>query len=150
MKSLILLILAIGFYSASAQVAFNTGNAQMDADLNVINTRGSSDFVSFRADMRVSYNVSESKIDYMKGTLHMVPGEIYLALEISSIARISLDNVLSIYKTDKNKGWGYIAKQAGIKPGSEEFHQLKNNVGAKQVKGPDKKEPQGKGNNKKK
>jgi len=76
----------------------------------------------------LSYNVTERKIDFMKVNLDMAPGEIYLALEMSKIAKISLDDVLSIHKSHKSKGWGYIGKQAGIKPGSAEFHQLKNSA----------------------
>lgn len=70
----------------------------------------------------------------MSGTLKMGPGEIYLALEISNIATISLDNLLNIYHNNKDKDWGHIAKEAGIKPGSEEFHRLKNNASNKKSK----------------
>jgi hypothetical protein len=30
-----------------------------------------------------------------------------------------------VYKQSKGKGWGVIAKELGIKPGSPEFHALK-------------------------
>jgi hypothetical protein len=30
------------------------------------------------------------------------------------------------YKSGKGKGWGALAKSLGIKPGSKEFHALKN------------------------
>ena len=135
MRNLFFLILVFGFHSAVAQISFRTGNSQLDLDLNVINAHASADFGAFKADMNVSYNVAEKKIDYMSGSLHMAPGEIYLALEISKIASVPLDHVLSAYRTNKSKGWGYIARQAGIKPGSAEFHQLKNNADAKKAKG---------------
>jgi hypothetical protein len=145
-----LLILAFSVYSASAQISFNTGNSQLDSDLIVINANASADFGSFKADMKLTYNVTDKKIELMKINLDMAPGEIYLALEISKLAKISLDNVLSIYKTHKSKGWGFIAKQAGIKPGSAEFHQLKNGASSKKEKGPGKEQSQAKGNKNKK
>lgn len=150
MKNLFLLVLAFIVYTASAQISFNTGNPQLDSDLNVINAYAISDIGSFKAEMRLSYNLTEKNFDYMHGSLQMEPGEIYLAVEISKIAKTSLDNVISIYQTDKSKGWGYIAKQAGIKPGSAEFHQLKNNANSKKEKGPGKKQSQAKGNQKQK
>jgi len=150
MKCILLLVPAFIAYTASAQISFNTGNPQFDSDLNVINAYAISDIGSFKAEMSLSYNLTERNFDYMHGSLHMEPGEIYLAVEISKIGKISLDNVISIYQTDKSKGWGYIAKQAGIKPGSAEFQQLKNNANSKKEKGPDKKQSPAKGNQKKK
>jgi hypothetical protein len=36
------------------------------------------------------------------------------------------DTVLHTYQTSRDKGWGAIAKELGIKPGSPEFHALKS------------------------
>jgi len=150
MKNLLLLVPAFIVYSASAQRSFNTGDPKLESDLNVINAHAIVDIGSFKAEMNLSYNLSEKNFDYMHGNLQMEPGEIYLAVEISKIAGISLDNVISIYQTDKSKGWGYIAKQAGIKPGSAEFQQLKNSASSKKDKGPGKNQSHAKGNQKKK
>ena len=65
----------------------------------------------------------------------MEPAEIYLSLELSKISGQSIDQVVEIYKVDKDKGWGFIAKQLGIKPGSPEFHNLKENTKNKSTKG---------------
>jgi len=139
MKNLFLFLFTFNFYLVSAQISFNTGNVQFDTDLNLINTQARSNLSSFRADMKVSYNVSEKKLDYMGVNLGMAPGEMYLAFEISRIARVSLDDVLTVYRKHKSKGWGVIAKQLGIKPGSAEFHQLKNRASSKKGKSPAKK-----------
>ncbi|MFI0430272.1 hypothetical protein [Mariniflexile sp. HMF6888] len=134
MKYLFLFIFTFNFYLVSAQISFNTGNVQLDADLNIINTHARTDLSAFRTDMRLSYNVSEKKLDYMSTNLHMAFGEIYLSLEISRIAKVPLDEVLIVYKKHKSKGWGVIAKQLGIKPGSAEFHQLKNSTSTRKGK----------------
>jgi hypothetical protein len=135
MKNILLILISFIVYSASAQVSFNTGNVQLDTDLNTINASASANFGSFKGDLIVSYNVSEKKIDYMKVSLNMAPGEIYFALEIAKLSKTPIDEVITIYKNNKSKGWGYIAKEAGIKPGSSEFHQLKNNANSKKNKG---------------
>jgi len=142
MKNTLVILLSFIACSASAQVSFNTGNVELDRDLNTINTNASADFRSFKSELSISYNVSEKKIEYMKGTLNMAFGEIYLALEISKLSKTPIDNVIAIYKSNKSKGWGYIAKEAGIKPGSAEFHQMKNNASSQKNKN------KGKGNGK--
>ena len=38
---------------------------------------------------------------------------------------LHFDQVFKIYNANKGKGWGVIAKELGIKPGSPEFHALK-------------------------
>ena len=119
---------------SNAQVLFNTGNAELDADLEKINVDAKLDFGAFKTDINLSYNISEKKIDYLSVSVKMEPGEIYLALELSKISGKPVDDVVEIYEVHKNKGWGYIAKQLGIKPGSPEFHKLKENVKTKRSK----------------
>jgi hypothetical protein len=148
MKKNVLILLLFIAYSASAQLSFNTGSAQLDADLNIINARASTDFGSFKADVSVLYNIPERKIDYMHGTLNMAPGEIYFALEISKLSRTSVDHVITVYEQNKRKGWGYIAQEAGIKPGSPEFHQLKNHASSKRYTGQNQEKEKGKGKSK--
>jgi hypothetical protein len=139
MRYLFLFVFTFNFYLVSAQISFNTGNVQFDSDLNIINTHARTDLSAFRRDMRLSYNISEKKFDYMNTNLRMFPGEIYLTLEISRIAKVTLDEVLTVYKRHKSKGWGVIAKQLGIKPGSAEFHQLKNSTSTRNGKSKGKK-----------
>ena len=146
MKTLFALTLSILTYSATAQISFNTGSTQLDADLNEINASAELDFGAFKTDLSLTYDVSENKIEEMKASVGMVAGEIYLALEISNLSGISIDEIIALYSENKGKGWGYIAKQAGIKPGSDEFHQLKNNASDKKNKS--KGNSQGKGNGK--
>ncbi len=138
MKNILVLLLSFTVYSVSAQISFKTGNVQLDTDLNSINTSASVNFGSFKADLCASYNISEKKVDFMRVNAGMEPGEIYFALEIAKMTNRPVDDIITIYEKDKEKGWGYIAKEAGIKPGSAEFHQLKNNANSKKNKGPEK------------
>ena len=132
---------------SNAQISFNTGNVEFDTDLNKINVNANLDFGAFKTDLNLSYNISEKKIDYLSVSVKMEPAEIYLALELSKISGKPVDDVVEIYKVHKNKGWGYIAKQLGIKPGSPEFHKLKENTKNKGSKGKNK-GAQGKGKKK--
>jgi hypothetical protein len=149
MKKLLSVICALllGHTISTAQ-SFNTGNAEMDTDLNSINVNAKVDLGKFKADLSLSYGVPEPKIDYML-SLNMQPAEVFLALEISNITHTTCcDRVVEVYNKNKGKGWGVIAKEMGIKPGSAEFHELKNKTKGKKSKGNGKKENKGKGNGK--
>jgi hypothetical protein len=108
----------------SAQISFNTGNTELDADLNIINTDANKDLSKFKTDMNVSFGVSITTIDNMF-QMGMAPGEVYLSLEIANTVNKPLNDVVTTYRLNKGKGWGVIAQEMGIKPGSDEFHALK-------------------------
>ncbi|WP_455168519.1 hypothetical protein [Aegicerativicinus sediminis] len=134
MKTTFSILLFFLAFSVFPQVSFNIGNAQLESDLHGINRQGTSNYISFKQELSVSFNIPVQKIDYMRSELHLIPGEIFLTLEIARLTRRSYVDVLKVYEKDKTKGWGYIAKQLGIKPGSAEFHQLKNNASSKKSK----------------
>ena len=48
-----------------------------------------------------------------------------MACSIASIIGRPCRYVVDAYDRDRGQGWGNIAKQMGIKPGSPEFHRLK-------------------------
>jgi hypothetical protein len=134
-KAVILLLTLLFTIISNAQVLFNTGSAEMDADLGKINADANLDFGAFKTNLTLSYDISEKKIDYLNISVKMEPAEIYFALELSKLSGRSIDQVVEIYKVNKDKGWGFIAKQLGIKPGSPEFHNLKENTKNKGAKG---------------
>ena len=134
----LLIVLCLLFSSVISDAQISTGNSEMDADLSKINVNAKLDFGAFKSDLNLSYNISKKKIDYLSISLKMEPAEIYITLELSKLSGRSIDNVIEIYKVHKDKGWGYIAKQLGIKPGSPEFHKLKANAKNKGSKGKNK------------
>ncbi len=134
-KISILILLSIFAGNIFAQVHFKSGDIKLDTDLNSINTEAKLDLGAFKTDLRLKYNVSEKKIDYMSTRLRMQPAEWYFALELGKYSKKPIDEVLNVYSANKDRGWGYIAKQMGIKPGSPAFHALKNNASGKSKKG---------------
>ena len=135
MKAKILsILLMFAGTSAIAQINFNTGSKELDADLNSINVSAKADLTVFKTDLSVEFNVSTKEVNNLF-SLKMEPGEVYLTLEISKISKKSSIDVATCYKSNKSKGWGYIAKEMGIKPGSAEFHELKGSSKNKKSKG---------------
>jgi hypothetical protein len=125
-----------------------SGSFQIDGDLNQINVSANADFGKFQADMSVGYNISEEKINYYHAGLQMAPADIYFALEMSRVSHRPVDEVINVYKVKKGHGWGEIAKELGIKPGSPEFHALKNQAIKKSGKSKEAKGNKGGKNNK--
>ena len=140
MRKAVILILTLLFTIISnAQVLLNTGSVELDNDLNKINADARLDFGTFKTNLALSYNISDIKIDYLIVSVKMEPAEVYLALELSKLSGRSIDQVVEIYEVNRNKGWGIIAKELGIKHGSLEFHKLKENTKNKGAKGKSKK-----------
>lgn len=128
---------------------FNTGSPELDANVSSINAQAQVDFSAFSAELSLEYGVSIKKINELHTSVKMNGGDIFLALEISKLSKKPLNDIISIYKANRDKGWGYIAKQAGIKPGSPAFHALKGNAKNKNAKGKSKgNNGKGKGNSK--
>jgi hypothetical protein len=118
----------------SSQAQIKSGNFLIDGDVNQINVSANANFERFRADLSLGYNISEDRINYYHSELSIEPADIYFSLELSRVSRRPVDEVIRIYQVKRAKGWGEIAREMGIKPGSAEFHALKNNVSHKSYK----------------
>ncbi len=133
MKKIFVLLLSTLSLGLSAQIDFKTGDVELDADLNSINANAKTDLTAFKADLTASFGVSTKNVDYML-SINMEPAEIYFALEISVAVNKPIETVVDTYEANRDKGWGFIAQELGIKPGSPEFHALKGNSKTKKEK----------------
>lgn len=123
-------------------------------DLEKISAEASVDKDGFNAEMSAEFGIPVPKLNDMSAKFGMSRGDIYFALELSKQAKKPVDDVIEQYKKNKGKGWGFIAKEMGIKPGSPEFKALKAKARAKhekmKEKGKGKGKPEDKGKGKKK
>ncbi len=126
MKKTFTTIAIIFIVSLNAQtISFNprTGDVEMDNMLKDINVKAQADISIFKNDVSISFEIGKPKIEVLLQT--MTPGDIYMAAEVAAIIHKPIETVADSYKLNKNKGWGEIAKELGIKPGSKEFHEMK-------------------------
>jgi hypothetical protein len=135
MRYLIIVFLLLCFYTTRAQYFSNDDD--LNQSLITLDANARLDFGMFKSDISVNYNITEKKIDYLSVEIGMNAGDIYMTVELAKITHKSVDQVVEVYKIHKGKGWGVIAKDLGIKPGSPEFHVLKGNAKSKGNK-PDK------------
>lgn len=133
MKNIFLIAASALSINLSAQIKFETGDAELDLDLNEINVSAKADLDGFKADLTATFGVTPKNLDYMI-SINMEPAEMYFALEISVAVNKPIETVIDTYETHRDKGWGYIAQELGIKPGSPEFHALKDKSKAKKEK----------------
>lgn len=129
--STLLLLLTVNF--SQAQIAFRTGDKGFDAELNVMNTEAKRDLSKFKEEAAKEFNLSKEKIQALLDK-KMEPAEIVLSGRLSKITLKPIEVVVTSYENNKDKGWGAIAKDLGIKPGSAEFHALKGKSKGKKDK----------------
>ena len=96
----------------------------LDSFLDKVELHASKDMGSFRADLRLNFDVSNGTLDGLFEVMSK-PSDVYMCLRIGEIAKQPVDRVVEEHQQHKGQGWGVIAKNLGIKPGSEEFHALK-------------------------
>lgn len=112
----------------------NTGDKSLDLELGNLNLSATADKDNFIREMSASYNTSDASIKGMIEKDGMEPADIFMSFEISRLSKKKVDDVVAEYRKSKAKGWGYIAKQMGIKPGSPQFKELKNKAKEKNSK----------------
>lgn len=151
MKKIIFLGLMLVSSVSFGQI-FKTGDAELDASLKVVNTDANKDLPVFKLDLAKRFNVGLPKVEACF-KVGMNAGDAFMAFQISNIVRRPIEDVITVYSKSKSKGWGAMAKELGIKPGSPEFHALKGKAKEKSKgngKGADTKDkPSGNGNSKK-
>lgn len=89
------------------------------------NIQAEADPSGFRARLGVRFNIGDTEIKTVLTNVEK-PADAYMVLRLGEMSNQPTDYVISQYKSNRGKGWGVLAKSLGIKPGSSEFHALKN------------------------
>ena len=126
----LLVLVALLAAAAGAQaISFGFGDPIFETSLNEIGASAKLDMAGFTAEISLQWGLPAVKV---QATLSqgLAPAEVYLAAGLAAISGKSIEIVVETYKKNKAKGWGAIAKDLGIKPGSKEFKALKDKAGA--------------------
>ncbi len=114
-----------------------------------LNLKAEADSSGFRAQLATRFHIGDAEVGLVLGNVDK-PADAYMCLRLGEISNKPPEYVIKEYKKDKGKGWGVLAKNLGIKPGSKEFYALKNSqdlYGADTTKGQGKGKAKGKGKN---
>ncbi len=123
MKSIRKVITALAFACALI-VPVPAAAGGLDSFLGEIDVTARADLGAFKVDLRLSFGVSNSEIGGLFEVMS-TPSDVYMCLRIGELADQPIDRVVAEHKKHKGQGWGVIAKNLGIKPGSDEFHAWK-------------------------
>ena len=116
----ILIGVFIGFMMVtSASIA---GDFDWMKDFNI---KAEADQSGFKARLSTRFKIGNAEINAVISHVDN-SADAYMVLRLGEMSGKSTEDVITRYKSDKGKGWGALAKSLGIKPGSEEFHALKN------------------------
>jgi len=111
---------------ALAIVLFSAGlaHADINAYISSLNVSATADIGGFRTRLGLHYNTPGPTLDLVFGSVAS-PGEAAVILWLGQRSNTPVATVLQTYQKQKGQGWGAIAQSLGIKPGSADFHALK-------------------------
>jgi hypothetical protein len=132
-KIAVLLVIALLASTAPAHAFFwslgyaaKSGDKELDVTLSNINREASSDKSAFALELSSLYRVPKVDIDSLLFEFKLSPADAYMTIRLSLLSGKPISVVVGEYKKNKGQGWGVIAKNLGIKPGSAAFHELKS------------------------
>jgi len=120
MKKIILAAIVLAVFSGAA---FAGGG--LNGFLHDLNIQAHADLNSYTARLSTQFGVPEVRVRAVIGMVRE-PADAFMCLQLGQWTQNPLEQVVHVYKANQGKGWGVIAKSLGIKPGSAEFHALKN------------------------
>ncbi len=142
MKRITFVALVLGFLCGQA-----LAGGGLDGFLRNVNVQARADLPGFSATVSAQFGVPVPQVQAILTRVD-TPADAFMVFQLGQMAHKQPEVVLQTYRTHRGKGWGVIAKRLGIKPGSKEFHALKNGdlvYGAAPADGPSRGKGQGKG-----
>jgi len=106
----------------------NTGDKDLDAVLSNLNVEAGGYVDAFVSELSISYIIPKVQIEDLVYKMRMPFGDVFVSVWLASSTKKPLSVVVKEYEVNKDKGWGVMAKNLGIKPGSEAFHSLKKDT----------------------
>jgi hypothetical protein len=120
------IVLAFSCMPLAAQTfVLMTGDSGLDITLSSLNVEARSDMGSFTTELSVTFQVRQTQIQSWITVERLQPAEIYLVLELARISRKPPATVIVVYRKYRGRGWGVVARELGIRPGSAEFREWK-------------------------
>jgi len=97
----------------------------LDEFLNNLNVRAQADRNGFAVQVASQFHVGDATVRMVLGDVPR-PADAFMVFQMAQMTGRPHEEVLRTYKAGRGRGWGELAKELGIKPGSAEFHRLKN------------------------
>ena len=115
----------IPFSIALLLLAPFTAFASLEDFLSNVNIQARVDLPGFSAKISNQFGVPLPQVQAVVQTVRE-PADAFMVFQLGQMSGKQPERVMEVYTPNKKKGWGAIAKELGIKPGSAEFHALKS------------------------
>ena len=102
----------------------SAARADLNSFLKDVNIQAQADMRNFSIRLSKQFGVAEPDVQLIIRSVEK-PADAFMILQIGQMAQVDSAEVLQRYQHHKGKGWGALARELGIKPGSSEFHALK-------------------------
>nr|WP_320048563.1 hypothetical protein [uncultured Desulfuromonas sp.] len=111
-------------FVVAAIFAAELSHASLSGFMSDVNVRARADLRDFSVRLSSRFAVPVPDVD---GLLRRVsaPADAFMCLQLSHMSRVPLEQVMERYRQRHDKGWGQLAQELGIKPGSAEFHRIR-------------------------
>ncbi len=114
-----LLVMCVPFFIFSPVCA-----SDLDTFIRNLNVEAQADLGAFKVRLSTQFGVPVPRVETIMASVE-TPADAYMCFRVGQVASKPVEVVLKGYQAHKGQGWGVIAKNLGIKPGSKEFHELK-------------------------
>src|SRR5512139_2682254 len=99
-------------------------SSDLDGFINSLNVEAKANLGAFKVRLSTQFGVPVPKVEAIIASV-ATPGDAYMCFRVGQVASKPVEVVTKEYQAHRKQGWGVIAKNLGIKPGSKEFHALK-------------------------
>lgn len=107
------------------QLAFATSVSAGDFDwLQQMSIEAQADPSGFVARLSTRFKIGDAQVSAVIDNIGN-QADAYMVMRLAEMSHHQVEYVAARYRQNKHRGWGVLAKQLGIKPGSREFHALK-------------------------
>jgi len=127
MAALAALVLMVSVaYGLGIRPSGNSGDRKLDGTLEKITLEAGDDHDGFLDQLGASLNLPEPELRQARDRYGLATNDLYMAAALAKASGRPVLNVAEDYRKDPGKGWGVMAKDMGIKPGSREFQHMKD------------------------
>jgi hypothetical protein len=99
-------------------------HADLNSFLQSVNNQALSDIKNFNDRLSRQFGIPVPDVEAIVKSVPN-PADAFMVLQLGQMAHMEPAVVLQKYQRSQGKGWGKLAQELGIKPGSAEFHALK-------------------------
>lgn len=106
-------------------VASISSSSASDFDwMDSLNVMAKADSSGFSVRLATRFHIGDAQIQTVIGDVGS-PSDAYMVLRLGELSHRPINEVINVYRAHPKNGWGAIARDLGITPGSREFHALK-------------------------